>query len=207
MKFRCLAFTVATLVAAPRLDGQTIEQLGSLAQQAADAQNAGNYADAERLHRQVLEGVSRLPGFPDNERARQMMNLASVINIRGDATEALELLQEAERLLAKSPAADSGQSVTLHFNFARSYSLLRDWKAAEDRYQRGFQILEAAKVFEGPVAYQGLVGLAYVYGKTNRVTQAVTLYEKVLPYFRNLAGPEHPAVKRWEQEYAELAPK
>jgi tetratricopeptide (TPR) repeat protein len=183
---------------------QTLEQLAVLAQQAAAAQNAGNYQDAERLHRQVLDGVTSLPGFPPSDRARQMSNLASVLNIEGKAPEALGLLRAAEALLKTNPSTDPAQIVTLHFNFAQSHALQREWNLAEQRYQDGFQILESENALESIQANEGLAGLAFVYGHTGRVAQAKTLYEKVLPYFRQLAGADHPTVKRWQHEYDAL---
>ena len=159
------------------------------------------------MHRQVLESMYRVPGFPVSERARQQANLAPVLIIRGSASEALGLLRAAERVVTTNPTSDPAQVVGLHFNFARAHALARDWTAAEDRYQRGFKILEARNALDGPIPNQGLLGLAYVYGKTSRILQARALYEKVLPYFRQLLGFEHPVVKRWEREYSELPTK
>jgi tetratricopeptide (TPR) repeat protein len=195
------------LLAGQSAPAQSLEQLAALAERAAAAQNAGNYPEAERLHRQVLEGVSRAPGFPPSERARQMANLASVLNIQGKATEALRLLRSAEELLNSDPSTDPMQLVTLHFNFARSHALQAEWKLAEQSYQSGFRILEKQNALESVRANEGLAGLAYVYGQTGRVLQAKTLYEKVLPYFRQFAGAEHPTVKRWQREYDELTKK
>jgi hypothetical protein len=201
------AITLLGFFAGQSAPAQSLEQLGSLAQQASAAQNAGNYPEAERLHRQVLEGVSRLPGFPPSERARQMANLASVLNIQDEAPEALRLLRSAEELLKSNPTTDPAQLVTLHFNFARSHALQAEWTLADQRYQDGFRILEKQNALESVQANEGLAGLAYGYGKTGRVLQAKTLYEKVLPYFRQLAGPEHPTVKRWQREYDEITKK
>jgi tetratricopeptide (TPR) repeat protein len=199
------AFTI--LLAAQAAPLSSLEQLALLAQQAAAAQNAGNYMEAERLHRQVLDGVTKLPGFPPRERARQMSNLASVLNLQGKASEALRHLRSAEALLKSDPARDAALRVALQFNFAWSHALQREWKMAEERYQAGFQILESETGLDTVQANEGLAGLAYVYGHTGRVAQAKTLYEKVLPYFRQLVGAEHPTVKRWEREYEALMSK
>lgn len=75
--------------------GDDLSQLAALHQQAVTAQNAGSYEEAEHLHRAVVEEIARIPGFPANEQARQLSNLASVLNLRGKATEAVPLLQKA----------------------------------------------------------------------------------------------------------------
>jgi hypothetical protein len=149
---------VLGLCAGQSARAQSLEQLGSVAQQASGAQKAGNYTAAERLDRQVLEGVSRLPGFPPSERARQMANLASVLNFQGNAPEVLRLLGSAEELLKSSSTADPAQLVTLQFNFARSHALQVEWKLAEERYQAGFKILERESALDSVHANEGLAG-------------------------------------------------
>src|SRR6266851_9061595 len=98
----------ALLLVPPSAAGADSElaQVAALHQQAAAAQNAGNYEEAERLHRGVVEGIARIPDFPANEQARQLSNLASVLNLRGKPAEALPLLQQAQSLLAKQPSRD-----------------------------------------------------------------------------------------------------
>ena len=80
-----------------------MSRIAALHQQAVAAQNAGNYTEAERLHRAVLDGINRVPGFPKNELARALSNLASVLNLRQRPDEALRLLRRAQTLLTEQP--------------------------------------------------------------------------------------------------------
>ena len=56
-----------------------IARAAALHEKAVAAQNAGNYEEAERLHRKVVEAIARIPDFPPNERARQLSNLLNRI--------------------------------------------------------------------------------------------------------------------------------
>ncbi len=194
----------ALLLAPPSAAGAEdpgIAQVAALHQQAVAAQNAGNYEEAERLHRGVVEGIARIPDFPANEQARQLSNLASVLNLRGKPAEALPLLQQAQSLLAKQPSRDPAQYSTLHFNLGRTYSLQGKWAAAERQYQQGVEALVKAGVSDRAYLFEADAGLAYVYWKTGRLAQAKSRYESALQFVRTFAPPTHPVRKRWEGEY------
>ena len=178
-----------------------ISQLAALHQQAAAAQNAGNYKEAERLHRAVVERMVLIPDFPANEQARQLSNLASVLNLRGRPTEALPLLQRAQGLLAKQPSEDPAQYSTLHFNLGRAYALQRAWASAEQQYNEGIEVLTAAGVSDRKYLFEADAGLAYVYWKTVRLAEAKSRYEAALQFVRTFAPRTHPVLTRWEQEY------
>ena len=66
--------------------------LPDLQEEAVEAQNNGRYAEAEEYNRQALKVMETLPDFPPSERARQMSNLASVLNLLGRPNEAMDLL-------------------------------------------------------------------------------------------------------------------
>jgi hypothetical protein len=75
------------------------------------AQNEGRYAEAESYNRETLKLMEALPNFPTNERARQMSNLASVLNLLGRPDEGMKLLFQAEHLLNEYPSEDPGPSI------------------------------------------------------------------------------------------------
>src|SRR5262249_49156471 len=83
-----------------------LSRLGALHEQAAAAQNAGDYKEAERLHRAVVDRASRIPEFPPSELARQLSNLASVLTLEGRPDEAIPLLRRAQTLLTEQPSND-----------------------------------------------------------------------------------------------------
>jgi tetratricopeptide (TPR) repeat protein len=178
-----------------------ISELAALHQQAVVAQNAGNYGEAERLHRAVVEQMVRIPSFPANEQARQLSNLASVLNLRGKPTEALPLLRRAQGLLRKQPSEDPAQYSTLHFNLGRTYALQRSWAPAEQQYKEGIEVLTKAGVSDRKYLFEADAGLAYVYWKTGRLTEAKARYEAALQFVRTFAPATHPVVRRWEREY------
>lgn len=176
-------------------------ELATLHQQAADAQNAGDYELAERLHREVVKKMVHIQNFPPNEQARQLSNLASVLNLRGKPAEALPLLRKAKDLLKKQPSEDPTQYSTLYFNLGRAYSLQRAWASAEQQYNEGIEVLTKAGLSERKYLFQADAGLAYVYWKTGRLAEAKTRYEAALQFVRTFAPATHPVLRGWEQEY------
>ena len=178
-----------------------ISKLAALHQQAIAAQNAGNDVEAEHLHRAVVEQMVRIPNFPANEQARQLSNLASVLNLRGKPTEALRLLHRAQGLLRKQPSEDPAQYSTLHFNLGRTYALQRAWAPAEQQYHEGIEVLTKAGVSDRKYLFEADAGLAYVYWKTGRLAEAKARYEAALQFVRTFAPATHPVLKRWEQEH------
>jgi tetratricopeptide (TPR) repeat protein len=178
-----------------------IARLADLHQRAVAAQNAGNYEEAERLHRKVVEGMERIPDSPANERARQMSNLASALNLLGRPAEALELLKRAQGLLEKHPSQDPAQDSALHFNLGKSYALQQAWVLAEREYKRGRDILKQAGVSNQLYFFDSDAGLAYVYWKSGRLHEAKSLYEAALRVVHTLVPPTHPIRVQWEQEY------
>ncbi len=178
-----------------------ISKLATLHQQAVAAQNAGNYKEAERLHRAVVERMVLIPDFPVNEQARQLSNLASALNLRGKPTEALPLLHRAQGFLAKQPSEDPAQYSTLHFNLGRTYALQRAWASAEQQYIEGIEVLTKARVSDRTYLFEADAGLAYVYWKTGRLAEAKSRYEAALQFVRTFAPRSHPVLTRWEREY------
>jgi tetratricopeptide (TPR) repeat protein len=184
-----------------RAESPDIAQVAALHQRAVAAQNAGKYVEAEALHRKVVEAIARIPDFPPNEHARQLSNLASVLNLRGKPAEALKLLQKAQALLAENPSRDPAQYSTLHFNLGMSYALQGAGIRAEQQYEEGIQVLKDAGVSDRAYFFEADAGLAYVYWKTGRLAQAKSRYESALQFVRTQVPVAHPVVRRWERDY------
>jgi tetratricopeptide (TPR) repeat protein len=199
-----LLATITVVLVSMMLGAQTqddVSRLAALHEQAAAAQNAGKYEEAERLHRAVVDGASRLPGFPANELARLLSNLASVLNLQNRPSEALPLLRRAQELLAKQPSADPAQYSALHGNFGRAYAKQGDWKAAEREYNESISVLAKAGVSDRMYLFEFDYGLGYVYWKTGRLVEARKRYEAALETVRSISPPSHPVRQQWEQEY------
>ena len=203
MNVLALLIVMVGLMAAAQ-NPDEVSRLGALHQQASAAQNAGDYKEAERLHRAVVEGVSRLPGFPSSELARQLSNLASVLTIQNRPDEALPLLRRAQTLLTQEPSKDPAQYATLHGNFGEAYSKQSQWKEAEREFSESIAILAKAGVTDRLYLFEYDHGLGYVYWKTGRVADARKRYEAALETVRGIAPESHPVRQRWEREYLAL---
>lgn len=205
MRKLCTTAGIAAALLVPQwaVEAQSpdIAEVAALHQKAVTAQNAGSYEEAERLHRRVVEAIAGIPDFPPNEQARQLSNLASVLNLRGKLNEALELLERAQGLLAKNPSRDPAQYSTLHFNFARNYALRGRWLSAEQHYKEGLAVLTQAGVTDRAYLFEADAGLGYVYWKSGRLAEAKSRYESALAFVRTFVPPGHPVRRRWEQEY------
>ncbi len=172
--------------------------------QAPSAGAAGDYAEAERLQRIVAEETARIPGISPNEQARQFSNLASVLNLRGKADEALAFLLKAQDLMERQPNIDPAEFALLHLNLGRAYALRAQWAEAENEYRSGTTILNTTAGLDEDLSYDADAQLAYVYWKTHRFAQAKPLYERALRFFTEALGPDHRAVRQWQAEYQEL---
>ncbi len=178
-----------------------LARLGALHEQASAAQNAGQYREAERLHRAVLEGIKQLPAFPPSELARQLANLASVLTLQDRPDEALPLLQRAQSLLAQQPSSDPAQYATLHGNFGEAYASRKEWTQAEREFNESINGLTQAGVTDRLYLFEYDHGLGYVYWKTGRLAEARKRYEAALRVVRDISPPSHPVRQRWEREY------
>jgi tetratricopeptide (TPR) repeat protein len=145
--------------------------------------------------------MARIPNFPLNEQARQLGNLASVLNLRGKPAEALPLLQQAQAMLARQPSQDPVQYSTLHFNLGETYALQQSWQLTEQQYAEGVAGLKKAGVSDRMYFFQADAGLGYVYWKTGRLRDAESRYEAALEVVRTIAPPTHPVRQRWQREY------
>lgn len=178
--------------------------LALLHKEAVTAQNAGDYEAAERLHREVVERID--PQAPANERALQLVNLASVLNLRDQPDAAKNVLREAEALLAQAPAPDTDAQLrgALHVNRGKAHALLREWDDAEREYRAGIAILGAMRPRNDLLSFMADANLAFVYWRTGRLVEAQKLYEASLEYFLRAAALEHPVVRQFEDEYKQL---
>src|ERR1700680_5287563 len=105
LRFLLVALLVLALVeiACQRSRDSAGAGLAELQEKAVEAQNEGRYAEAETYNRKTLKLMETVPNFPQNERARQMSNLASVLNLLGKPDEGMEVLLQAEHLLNDHP--------------------------------------------------------------------------------------------------------
>ena len=142
-----------------------LDRLAALHEQAAIAQNTGDYEEAERFHRMAIDTMGKIPDFPLFQQARMYSNLASVLNLRGNADEALPFLNRAQDLLEQDPPRDFTQASTLHFNLSRTYALTGQLTEAEDEHQQGMEILETNGAQGGILLADADAKLAYIYGR------------------------------------------
>lgn len=180
-----------------------MRELEVLSRSAAKAQNAGDYAEAEKHHRALLDKMSHVLNFPASERARQMSNLASVLNLRGAPAEAEKLLLDAQIILNDHPSDDPVQYAVLYGNLAMSQKQQARFAEAEKNYSRALEILGKQAGQDVHVA-SCKAGLASIWAQTGRRSEALRYYQESLSVFRKFGGASHPVVKRIEAEYENL---
>jgi tetratricopeptide (TPR) repeat protein len=176
--------------------------LALLHQKAAAAQNAGDYETAERLHREVVQRMD--PQAPGEERALQLVNLSSVLNLRDQPDAAENVLREADALLAGVPDVSPQLRAALHLNRGKSRALQRQWTEAEREYRAGIALLSAMRPRNDLLSFTADANLAFVYWRTGRLMEAQQLYEASLEYFLRAAASDHPVVRQFETEYQQL---
>ena len=194
-----LACSVAACAPEPPLDRAS---LALLHREAVVAQNAGDYETAERLHREVVARMD--PQAPGEERALQLVNLSSVLNLRDQPEAAENVLREADALLATVPEPSPQLRAALHINRGKSKALQREWREAEQEYRAGIALLSAMRPRNDLLSFTADANLAFVYWRTGRVTEAQKLYEASLEYFLRAAASDHPVVRQFETEYKQL---
>jgi tetratricopeptide (TPR) repeat protein len=178
----------------------TLEDVQLFHSSAVEAQNAGDYEAAESFHRKTLEAVKQMPGYPINERARVMSNLASVLNISGKPRDALALLVPASEILVEHPSQDPGQYIMLTINTGRALALLDRLEEAEVHFLEALSRTEAADAMGTMYGAEARAGYAYLLSRTNRQAEAVEGYQFALDFWSTRLPEDHALVQDLQRE-------
>lgn len=189
--FRRWKLLLVLLVAALPLNAGTVDEAARFHKAAVEAQNNGDYVEAEKYHRKTLEVIDTIPDFPPNERARQVSNLASTLTLTGRPAEALELLLPAVEILNKHPSVDPGQYIVLDLNIAKALSSLGRYDEADPYCLSALVRTREADAMETMYGAEARSAHAYVQWKTGRIDDAIANYELAIAFWSARLPEDH----------------
>ncbi len=177
---------------------------------AAAAQNRGDYAEAEKWHRNALSIVLNARGAPVIQKITAMMNLASLLELRKKPEEALALLSESNRLISENPTIPSMFLAVNLTNMGRAMEQLNQLDAAENCLNRAEALFEGGEFKDSPLRGAIDTGMGYVLKKRGRLREADLRLEKGIAAFSKILPENHPflaeaiAVRKEIQDQIEL---
>jgi tetratricopeptide (TPR) repeat protein len=153
----------------------------------------GNYAMAEKMNQQAIEGYKKALGAEHPSTLSSMANLASTYWNQGRWKEAEELdvqvLETSKRVLG----VEHPDTLINMANLASTYRNQGRWKEAEEL---NVQVLETSKRVLGvehPDTLINMANLASTYWNQGRWKEAEELNEQVLETSKRVLGVEHPS--------------
>ena len=195
---RPLAFVVLALIGSG--DTSSVKEFQS---QAVRAQNDGDYATAEEFLRKALKAITEIPDFPPNERARQMSNLASVLNLAGKPDDALDLVLPAAVILQQHSSDDPGQYIVLDLNTVRAYALLKRYDEALLLCRRALARVDDANAMGTMYGAEAKAAHAYVLLKTGEYREAIAAYEFAMNFWKSRLSENLPLRQNLREELGE----
>jgi len=172
----------------------------------------GNYAQAEKLRRSVLNLREKFDGPRAPETAIAASNLATALDDAGKSVQAEPLHRQAADYLQEFPAY-AGQAASVLNNYARCLQNLGRLAEADELYRRSMQLAEKAGTNNPPSTGNSLNNLATLLNETARYTEAESLHRQVLAKRIEQGGPQSlpvstslinlASVKLRQGEYAE----
>ncbi|WP_261841856.1 tetratricopeptide repeat protein [Aliamphritea ceti] len=183
-----------------------IQVMGALNQQAAQAQNQGDYAQAEESRRQLVSLMEQV-NFRPSEIARQLSNLASVLNLINKPKDAQVELERALELLDSNPTSDRLQLAVLNGNLGEALLKQGVYDSARTRYEIELDILRDLSMENTHFSASARIGIGAIEAELGNVDEALGHYEFAIRIFRSLSDDSHPVTSRVLGEYEELQRK
>jgi len=180
-----------------------LQMLGALDQQAAQAQNEGNYTQAVKSRRQLISLMEQV-NFRPSEIARQLSNLASVLNILGQPVEAQTALEMALELLNRNPTNDKVQMAVLQGNLGEALFKQGEFESARVRFKNELDILRELSMENTHFAASARIGIGSIEAKLGNYNEALAHYEFAIPILRSISDDSHPVTSRVLGEYEEI---
>ncbi|AEF54218.1 tetratricopeptide repeat protein [Marinomonas posidonica] len=183
-----------------------MKMMGALDQRASQAQNEGNYVRAEESRRQLISLMEKT-NFQPSEIARQLSNLASVLNLIDKPEEAEIILERALGLLDSDPASDKVQLAVLNGNLGEA--LLKQGKhdSARARYEDELDTLRELSMESTHFSASAHIGIGTIEAELGKFDKALIHYEFAIPIFRSISDDSHPVTRRVLREYEEIQRK
>ena len=174
----------------------------SLYQKAAIAQNMGDYVEAERWHREVLNQIIKLTGIPAYVYIQARYNLASAIYFQGRLDEAEQLLVEAQDILEANPQTSPLIKAYLLVNIGTLKTKQGEFVEAEKT------LMKSLSIFEDTVGPRDLgiaeieIALAKLFAKLGKLKKAVGYYRHALSVFADNGFDDSiPFIREAKSEY------
>ncbi|MGD0145219.1 MAG: tetratricopeptide repeat-containing protein, partial [Rhizomicrobium sp.] len=178
--------------------------LEKLEQKVIQLNNAGRYAEAVPLARQVLAIQEQALGPDHPDVATALGYLASLYASQSLNADAVPLLQRSLAIREKALGPDDLEVAMAANNLGAAFSELGRYGDAEPLLKRALAIREKALGPNNPDTAATLNNLAYLYDVQSRFTEAETLYQRSLDGYEKALGPNHPQTAMAVKNLAEL---
>ncbi|HVX61942.1 MAG TPA: tetratricopeptide repeat protein [Pirellulales bacterium] len=188
--FAAIAAVFWTTAALPAR-GDEIDDLIALHKRVQTLYEAGKYAQAEPLARELLQRGER--AFKD-----QPANLASLIEnagmlytAEGKYSLAEPLYQRALKIRQASFGADHSSVAQSLYSLAKLYRMQGKYATAEPLFQRAIRIQEKTLGPDNPALAWTLNDLGLLYGAQGKYAAAEPLHQRALKIWQQALGPDH----------------
>jgi tetratricopeptide (TPR) repeat protein len=157
------------------------------------AREAGKLSEAERFHREVLEGRRQRLGAEHPQVAAALGSLANVLHTQGRHRDSVELNRQALEIIEGAYGSESAAYVRKLNNYAAGLSAIGELEEAERMHLRAIAHVEKAY---GPDEIQlapRLENLGTVYSDSARWDEALATLERALAIKTAKLGGAHPS--------------
>jgi CHAT domain-containing protein/Tfp pilus assembly protein PilF len=171
-----------------------LDEADALNKRVIELYQAGKYADATPLAERALAIREKALGPDDPTVARDLNNLALLLQATNRLTEAEPLFHRALTIIEKSYGPDHPIVATGLNNLAELLRATNRLTDAEPLYRRALKIFEKSYGPDHPTVATNLNNLALLLQATNRLAEAEPLMRRALAIHETSSGPDHPAV-------------
>ena len=203
MRFLAVLIVLGCFPVFAQDQNDVLQLIQVLAIQADSQQNQGNYSESESSRRQLISVMERA-GAPPPEIARQLSNLASVLNLSGKPAEAQGLCERAQAILEDNPTDDPVQEAVLLGNLAQALRLQGDLEGARSKFEQELLLLSNLGLDATHFAASAMVGIGAIDAESGNLVEAVARYEVALPIILGISDESHPTTARILEEYEEI---
>jgi CHAT domain-containing protein/tetratricopeptide (TPR) repeat protein len=170
---------------------QVTDEFDALNQQVVRLYQAGKYAEATEIAKQLLANKEKKLG-PDHPQVAAILNdLAFLYRTQGHHHEAEPLLKRSLAIYEKAHGPDHPEVATVLNNLAVLYNRLGRYADVEPLLKRALDIYEKVLPPDHPEVAGALNNLAATYRAEARYDEAEPLYKRALAIFEK-NGPEEP---------------
>ena len=171
-----------------------LKKADSLILQSNQLYQAGRYAEAIPLDKEVLAIYENVLGPVHPDVATALNDLALLYQSLGDNTKAEPLYKRSLIIYENTLGPENIEVAATLNNLAELYRSLGNFVKAEPLYQRSLTIKEKALGFEHPDVATTLNNLAVLYTSLGEYAKAEPLYQRSLAIYEKALGPDHPKV-------------